>query len=64
MRETTVEMAYSSDGDREKHVLIRRDLASAPYFERVFLPRNGRTLILERLDPSRPFLHPVDQQVI
>ena len=55
LRETAVEMAYSSDGNREKHVLIRRDQASAPYFERVFLPRNGRTLILERLDPARPF---------
>jgi hypothetical protein len=55
VREAALDMAYSSDGHREKHVLIRRDQASAPYFERVFLPRNGRTLILERLDPERPF---------
>jgi len=55
VREATVDMAYGSDGDREKHVLIRRDQASTPYFERVFLPRSGRTLILERIDPARPF---------
>ncbi len=55
LREATLDMAYSSDGNREKHVLIRRDQASTPYFERVFLPRSGRTLILERLDPARPF---------
>jgi len=54
-REATLDMAYGSDGDREKHVLIRRDLAFPPDFERVFLPRSGRTLILERLDPARPF---------
>jgi hypothetical protein len=54
-REATVDIAYGSDGDREKHVLIRRDLAFPPYFERVFLPRSGRSLILERLDPGRPF---------
>jgi hypothetical protein len=53
-REVTVDIAYGSDGDREKHGLIRRDLAFPPYFERVFLPRSGRTLILERIDPSRP----------
>jgi len=55
VREVSLEMAYGSDGNREKHVLIRRDSASVPYFERVFLPRNGRTLILERIDPARPF---------
>jgi len=55
VREATVVMAYGSDGDREKHLLIRRDLSSTPYFERVFLPRSGWTLILERLDPARPF---------
>ena len=54
-REATLFMAYGSDGEREKHVLIRRNLVSVPYFERVFLPRNGRTLILERIDPVRPF---------
>jgi hypothetical protein len=54
-RDATFGMAYASDGDLEKHVLIRTDLASTPYFERVFLPRNGRVLILERLDPARPF---------
>ena len=54
-REVTVDIAYGSDGDREKHGLIRRDLAFPPYFERVFLPRSGRTLILERIDPARPF---------
>jgi hypothetical protein len=48
-------MGYSSDGDREQYLLIRRDLASTPYFERVFLPRGGRKLILERIDPDRPF---------
>jgi hypothetical protein len=54
-REATLEMAYGAGGNREKHVLIRRDLSTTPYFERVFLERTGRTLILERLDPARPF---------
>jgi len=47
VREATLDMAYASDGTREKHVLIRRGLASTPYFERVFLPRSGRKLILD-----------------
>jgi hypothetical protein len=55
VREVTIEMAYGSDGNREKHALIRRDQASTPFFERVFLPRDGRKLILERLDPARPY---------
>ena len=55
VREVTIEMAYGSDGNREKHALIRRDQASTPYFERVFLPQGGRMLWLERLDPARPF---------
>ncbi len=54
-REMTADITYSSDGNREKYVLVRRDQTSVPYFERVFLPRGGRTLILERIDPARPF---------
>jgi hypothetical protein len=55
VREYTFVMGYASDGHREKHGLIRRDLKFPTYFERIFFSRDGEILILERIDPGRPF---------